>query len=83
LIAGYEELRSQVLAGCGNGIGMTLFLRHGMRSWIEAWRSSNGSAPAAQRGESHPNHTVAVDLRSEIALLLTSMVLNTHPEVNR
>lgn len=83
LIAGYEELRSQVLAGCGHRIGMTLFLRHGMRSWIEAWRSSNSSAPAAQRGESHPNHTVAVDLRSEIAMLLTSMVLKTHTEVSQ
>jgi hypothetical protein len=54
-----------------------------MRSWIEAWRCSKENAPVAQRSESDPHHTFAEDLRSEIAMLLTSMVLNTHMEVSR
>ena len=83
LIESYEELRSQVLAGCGNRMGLTAFLRHGMRSWMGIWRSSKANAEVAQRGESHPPHTVTVGLRSEIAMLLTSMALNAQTEVSR
>lgn len=83
MIAGYEELRRQVLTGCGNGPGMTLFLRHGMRSWMEAWASCHWSAAVAPRRESHPPRPVAVGLHSELAMLLTSMAMPTHPEVSR
>ena len=62
---------------------MTLFLRQGMRSWIEVRRCPQENAPVAQRSERDPDHVLAVDLRSEIAMLLTSMVLNTHTEVSR
>lgn len=86
LVTGYEELRHQAVTGNGGdgkALGMTLFLRQGMQSWIEAWRCSKENAPVAQRSESYPHHTFAEDLRSEIAMLLTSMVLNTHMEVSR
>jgi len=86
LATGYEALRHQAVTGNGGGaraLGMTLFLRQGMRSWIEVRRGSKEDAPVAQRGESDLHHMFAGDLRSEIAMLLTSMVLNTHTEVSR
>jgi hypothetical protein len=86
LVTGYEALRHQAVTGNrgdGKALGMTLFLRQGMRSWIEVWRCSQENAPVAQRSESDPDYMLAVDLRSEIAMLLTSMVLNTHTEVSR
>ena len=30
----YEELRTQALAATGRGLGLTLFLREGMYSWM-------------------------------------------------
>jgi hypothetical protein len=39
MVAGYEELRRQVLGASDStrgGWGLTLFLRQGMRSWMEA-----------------------------------------------
>jgi transposase len=36
LIAHYEELRAQALAGYGRGQGLTLFLREGMQAWAIA-----------------------------------------------
>ena len=84
LIEGYEELRRQVLAG-DTGMGLAVFLPQGMRSWIETRRSWQGSAAVTPRNENHPQHTVARDFRSEIALLLTSMLLHLHfhAEVDR
>lgn len=83
LIEGYEELRGQVLVGCGNRMGLTAFLRHGMQSWMGIWRSFQASAPVGQRDESHPHPTAAVGLRSEMAMLLTGMALNAQTEVSQ
>jgi len=47
-VARYEELRSQVMGGLGNGMGLALFVRQGMRSWIEAWRYCTLGTPPAQ-----------------------------------
>ena len=80
LIARYEELRSQVLGGLGHGMGLALFLRQGMRSWIEAWRHCTLGAPREQN-QSDP--TVATPLRTELAMLLASMVLLNHQEASR
>jgi hypothetical protein len=75
LTARYEELRSQVLGGLGHGMGLALFLRQGTRSWIEAWRQCSLAAPREQN-QSEP--AVPAPLRTELTLLLASMVLLNH-----
>jgi hypothetical protein len=75
LVARYEELRSQVMGGLGNGMGLALFVRQGMRSWIEAWRYCTlGTQPAQHQ----PEPAVPALLRTELTLLLASMVLLNH-----
>ena len=34
----YEALRSQALKRDGRSAGLTLFVSHGMATWIEAWK---------------------------------------------
>jgi hypothetical protein len=74
LIARYEELRSQVLGGLSHGMGLALFLRQGMRSWIEAWRQCTLAAPREHQSE----QAVPAPLRTELTMLLASMVLLNH-----
>jgi hypothetical protein len=75
LVARYEELRSQVMGGLGNGMGLALFVRQGMRSWIEAWRYCTLGTPPAQP---QPEPALPAPLRTELTLLLASMVLLNH-----
>ena len=78
---GYEELRQQAVTGSrgeGKALGMTLFLRQGMRSWIEAWLCFQSNSPVTQHNEPDPYPALAMDLRAEIAMILTSMVLHPH-----
>lgn len=70
LICQYEELRSEALGGTGRGIGLTMFLRSGMKSWIEAWsnhalQSPRQSTEALASGDSAS--------RREITLILAGM----------
>lgn len=75
----YEELRSQqVLSPCGRtggGLGLGLFLRQGMKGWMDGWsRCVAGPAKAtdrAKRGEG----VVPWDLRGEVAAILAGMAL--------
>jgi hypothetical protein len=75
LTARYEELRSQVLGGLAHGMGLALFLRQGTRSWIEAWRQCALASPREQN-QSEP--AVPAPLRTELTMLLASMVLLNH-----
>jgi len=56
-------------------MGLALFVRQGMRSWIEAWRCCTLGTPPAQH-QSEP--AVPAPLRTELTLLLASMVLLNH-----
>jgi len=79
LTARYEELRRQALgytASCSPGLGLVLFQRQGMVSWIRAWPvcgSSSGSEKACAMDLLKPS--TAFDTRAEVVALLASMVL--------
>ncbi len=76
LVACYEELRSQALGGVGRGQGLALFLRQGMRAWMEApFQGSLQVSVAGPPQDGPPEGTLP--LRIEMTMLLASMVLHT------
>ena len=86
LVARYEELRQQALGkwerGWG-GRGFALFLRQGMKGWMEAWYRCVPEIPAHPlRGYSR-EEIVSLDLRAEVVMVLTGMVLREGQEVRR
>jgi hypothetical protein len=76
LVARYEELRNQVLSGGAGGLGLVLFLRQGMKAWMEAWPRSTLKVPDVRYNEAGWAEVNAGQLRSELANLLASMVLH-------
>lgn len=75
LIARYEELRSQVLQGVGRGMGLVLFLREGMRAWLESW--SDCTLPVADHSGTRTRDVelMPLDLRGEMARILAGMAM--------
>ena len=55
---------------------LLLFLRQGTRSWIEAWRAVGVLAAPREQNQSEP--AVPAPLRTELTMLLASMVLLNH-----
>jgi hypothetical protein len=81
LIAGYEELRLQALAGTGRGFGLALFLREGMCSWIHACAES-----IALADKNRIDRAVAVErgdivVPAELTMLLAGLALEISKEV--
>lgn len=76
LVAGYEELRSQVLCG-QRGPGLALFMRRGMREWMNACSLCPVPRSTIQ-AEGAP--ALAQDLRTEVVLILAGMVLRSCQE---
>jgi hypothetical protein len=77
----YEELRAQALAGVGRGLGLTLFLREGMCSWMRACAQS---IVAAQRAVAERVVTVGrgeVVVPAEFTMLLAGLALHVCEEV--
>jgi hypothetical protein len=77
----YEELRTQALAATGRGLGLTLFLREGMYSWMHACA---GSVALAQRNIA--DRVVAVGrgevvVPAEFTMLLAGLALEVSKEV--
>ncbi len=82
LINRYEELRLQALgqSGSSRGLGLALFLRQGMRSWIESWSMC---APPRPMHEVSNGHSIPRELEGEITNILAGMVLSSRRwEVN-
>ncbi len=77
----YEELRTQALVGTGRGVGLTLFLREGMCSWMCACAES---IVLAHRNMA--DRLVAVDrgaavVPAEFTMLLAGLALEVAKEV--
>ena len=80
LTAHYEELRAQSLAASGRGMGLTLFLREGMRAWIHVCAESILAARrrAAERVVYAPRAALAVP--PEFPMLLAGLALHVCEE---
>ena len=86
MVERYEDLRRQVLsqksAGHG-GRGLVLFLRQGMKAWMDAWLSCLIAAPTRAPIESHSlGPAVPWDLRGEVAAILAGMALSIGQEMS-
>jgi hypothetical protein len=85
LSAHYEQLRQdamrQSISG-GRGLGLALFLRSGMTSWMQAW-SECASFETETHSPSDGNETIPVDLRSQVTSLLAGMILSLQQEASQ
>lgn len=81
LRSSYEDLRAQVLAG-SRGPGFALFLRHGMREWMEICSSCTAVVAATEPAAAAANpQLLPPGMRSEIVAILAGMFLEKQWEV--
>lgn len=85
IIERYEELRREMLSsngGSGGGPGLALFLRQGMKGWIDAWRHSRIAEPPRPPVVCGPVEAVVPwDLRAEMVAILAGMALSIGQEM--
>ena len=74
LIAGYEELRRQLLNG-ERGQGLALFMRRGMREWMNACSLCVAPSPTKEFTAAPDEAVVPQGARTEIVLILAGMLL--------
>lgn len=79
LAARYEQLRAHVLGGSGRGTGLILFLRQGMRAWMEACDHPAPAALASIHADSDAA-PLPPQARADMAFVLAAMVLNNRLE---
>ena len=81
----YEELRGQVLNPVGRGSGgqgLTLFLRQGMKAWMDAWLRCRIAGPTkAPIKSSLVEGIVPWDQRAEVVAILAGMALSIRQEM--
>lgn len=82
--ARYEQLRSAALnpgTGVSSGIGLAVFLRHGLRAWMRACGSvlTPSVHPVAQPT---PVSSLSFDVRTQTVLILAGMLLGNRSEAN-
>lgn len=81
----YEELRQEALrtsVKCfTRSQGLALLIRKGIAAWIEAWTNCTSFPLPVKREEGHHlERNLAVDLHTEVAILLTNMALRIYQE---
>jgi len=76
LAARYEELRRQVRDGAGTATGLFLFLRHGMRAWMQTPLSSAASCREPDEKETGRDANAAPRSRAGLVLVLAAMALS-------
>lgn len=73
----YEELRSQALGGESKGRGLTLFLRQGMKAWLQSSYNGQVSADCGESPRESQPEVGGPSWRLEIVFLLAGMALET------
>ncbi len=85
LIARYEELRQRALErprGLPHGQGLALFMRSGMRVWMQAWSQCVVQVPAPPKERLGEDEVFPLELHKEVTMILAAMVLNGRREAN-
>jgi hypothetical protein len=83
LTAQYEQLRREATScseHAAQGLGLALFLRHGMTAWMQAWSHCSDSATDNQHPRPATPASVRMDLRTQIATLLAGIILGLQLE---
>lgn len=81
IVSRYEELRRQALGAAdeaGRGSGLALFVRQGMKSWMQAWSQCGIGGPATSPTRTGPEEVSAMQLNREVVMILASMALIGH-----
>jgi len=86
LVVRYEELRQQALRTAGDvsrGSGLALFVRQGMKSWMEAW--SRCTAAVSTKGQINTGleEVFSTPPSREVVMILASMALANRQEAKR
>lgn len=85
LNARYEDLRNDVLHSLPEigkqSQGLVLFLRQGMIGWLNAWSKCSPPHTVEDKKEEYAYQDLPVDLRAQVANVLTNMTLNFCREV--
>ena len=81
LISFYEELRAQALAGTGRGLGLTLFLREGMCSWMRTCVQSSALAEKDRVERAASTECGDIVVPAEFTMLLAGLALEVSKEV--
>ena len=76
MIAAYEELRRQLLNG-QRGPGLALFMRRGMRQWMNACSLCVAPSPPKEFTATPDEAVLPQGARTEIVLILAGMLLQT------
>jgi hypothetical protein len=86
LVECYEDLRRQALSQNGarhGGRGLVLFLRQGMKAWMDAWLGSLIAGPTKTPiGSDSMGPGVPWDLRGQVAAILAGMALSIGQETS-
>jgi hypothetical protein len=75
LIAAYEELRRQLLNG-QRGPGLALFMRSGMRGWMNGCSLYVAPSPTKEFTTAPDEAVLPPGARTEIVLILAGMLLH-------
>jgi hypothetical protein len=81
IVSRYEELRRQALGAAdeaGRGSGLALFVRQGMKSWMQAWSQGVIGGPATSPTKTGPEEVSPMQLNREVVMILASMALSGH-----
>lgn len=84
MVEDYEELRKQALGtGAKNpgGLGLAVLMRHGMKSWMDAWPRRAPEVSVRPLAGSRPEEIISLDVRGEVVMILTGMALSARQEV--
>jgi hypothetical protein len=82
LIDAYEELRRRFLSR-QQGPGLTLFMRRGMREWINAYSLYDGSPPVPVLTTPNDHAALPYGVVAEVVLILAGMLLHDCHEARR
>lgn len=83
ILAGYEELRRQALHKADpmhRGAGLALFVRQGMRSWMQAWSRCRPSVPSKPQIKTSVEQVSPIQGSRELVSILASMALGSRQE---
>lgn len=83
ILARYEDLRRQALHPADpahRGSGLVLFVRQGMKSWMETWSRCIPSIPAKPRIKTGLEQASPIQGSRELVAILASMALGSRQE---
>lgn len=86
ILTRYEDLRRQALYSADpvhRGSGLVLFVRQGMKSWMEAWSRCIPSIPAEPQIKTGLEQASPIQGSRELVSILASMALGSRQEARR